>query len=149
MLDIPRKATLAQVGETVVSRCFVGCLGQARKRYSNRCCCGPRNYASDVWPTDPFVASVVPKSDPSSWSCVLHYYCRAKIYFKNQPSDRGRLSLVRHVKCLTFFHRIFYVENNLHVKNRRSRRQISLHARHFSTLDLISLHFVAAKNGPY
>ena len=25
MLDIPRKATLAQVGETVVSRCFVGC----------------------------------------------------------------------------------------------------------------------------
>ena len=36
-LDIPRKATLAQVGETVVSRCFVGCPRQARKRCSDRC----------------------------------------------------------------------------------------------------------------
>ena len=55
-LNIPRKATLAQVGETVVFRCFVGCLGQARKRCSNRCCCGPRNYASDVRPTDSLAA---------------------------------------------------------------------------------------------
>ena len=38
VLDIPRKATLAQVGETVVSRCFMGCHGQVRKRCSNRCC---------------------------------------------------------------------------------------------------------------
>ena len=59
VLNIPsRKATLAQVGETVVSRCFVGCLGQARKRCSNRCYCGPRNYASDVRPTDPLEAGV-------------------------------------------------------------------------------------------
>ena len=46
------------VGEKVVSRCFVGCLGQARKRCSNRWCCGPRNYASDVRPTDPLAAGV-------------------------------------------------------------------------------------------
>ena len=56
VLDIPRKAALAQVGETVVSRCFVGSLGQARKRCSNRCCCGLRNYASDLRPTDPHAA---------------------------------------------------------------------------------------------
>ena len=57
-LEIPRKAALAQVGETVVSRCFVGCLGQDRKRCSNRCCCGLRNYASDLRPTDPLAAGV-------------------------------------------------------------------------------------------
>ena len=77
VLDIPRKATLAQVEETVLSRCFVGCLGQARKRCGNRCCCSPRNYASDVRPTDTLAAGRcrVPKSDPSSRSCVLHCYC--------------------------------------------------------------------------
>ena len=58
VLDIPQKATLAQVGETVVFRCFVGCLGQAPQRCSKRCCCGLRNYASDVRPTDPFAAGV-------------------------------------------------------------------------------------------
>ena len=41
-----------------MSRCFVGCLEQARKRCSNRWCCGPRNYASDVRPTDPLAAGV-------------------------------------------------------------------------------------------
>ena len=42
-----------------MSRCFVGCPGQARKRCSNRCCCcGPRNYASDARPTDPLAAGV-------------------------------------------------------------------------------------------
>ena len=41
-----------------MSRCFVGCLGQARQRYSNHWCCGPRNYASDVRPTDPLAAGV-------------------------------------------------------------------------------------------
>ena len=46
------------VGETVVSRCFVGCLGQARKRCSNRPYYGSRNYASDVRPTDPLAAEV-------------------------------------------------------------------------------------------
>ena len=56
--NIPRKTTLAQVGDTVVPPCFVGCLGQARKRYCNRWCCGPRNYASDVRPTDPLAAGV-------------------------------------------------------------------------------------------
>ena len=58
MLDIPRKATLAQVGKTVVSPCFVGCLGQARKHCSSRCCCGLRIYASDVRPTAPLAAGV-------------------------------------------------------------------------------------------
>ena len=109
-LVIPRKATLAQVGETVVSRCFAGCLGQARNRCSNSCCCGLRNYASDARPTDALAAGVeCPKSDPSSRSCcVLHcYYCRAKIYRysrvkKYQPSDPGGPSLVRRVQCLTF-----------------------------------------------
>ena len=47
VLDIRLKATL-------VSRCFVGCLGQARKR----CCCGLRKYPSDVRPTDPLAAGV-------------------------------------------------------------------------------------------
>ena len=42
-----------------VSWYFVGCLGQARKRCSNRCCCGLRNYPSDVRPTDPFLAAGV------------------------------------------------------------------------------------------
>ena len=59
VLEIPRKATLlAQVGETVVSRCFVGYLRQARNRCINRCCCGTRNYASYVRPTDPLAAGV-------------------------------------------------------------------------------------------
>ena len=58
VLDIPRKASLAQVGEMVVSRCSVGSLGQARKCCSNRCCCGLRNYASDLRPTDPLAAGV-------------------------------------------------------------------------------------------
>ena len=57
--NIPRKVTLAQqVGETVVSRCFAGSLGQARKRCRNRWCCGPRNYASDVRPIDPLAAGI-------------------------------------------------------------------------------------------
>ena len=41
-----------------MSRCFVGCLGQARKCCSNRCSYGLRNYASDVRPTDPLAAGV-------------------------------------------------------------------------------------------
>ena len=58
--NIPRKAAIAQVGETVVvvSRCFVGCLEQARKRCRNRWCCGPRHYASYVRPIDPLAAGV-------------------------------------------------------------------------------------------
>ena len=41
------------------------------------------------------------------------------------PSDRGGSSLVRHVKCLTFFvHRIFDVENKMDVKKGRSGRHI-------------------------
>ena len=30
VIDISRKATVAQVGETIVFRCFAGCLVQAR-----------------------------------------------------------------------------------------------------------------------
>ena len=43
-----------------MSRCFVRCLWQARKRCSNGCrCCGLRsNYASDVRPTDPLAAGI-------------------------------------------------------------------------------------------
>ena len=58
VLDIPRKATVAQVWETVVFRCFVGCHGQAHKRCSNRYCCGLCTYASDVRPTDPLATGV-------------------------------------------------------------------------------------------
>ena len=71
VLDIPRKAALAQVGETLVSRCFVGCLGQARKRCSNRCRCGLRNYASDLRPTDPLAAGVEPPSQTLAPGVVL------------------------------------------------------------------------------
>ena len=80
----PTKGNISAVGETVVSRCFVGCLGQARKRCSNRWCYGPRNYASDVRPTDSLAAGVESpcKSDPSSRSCVLHCYCRPEITIK-------------------------------------------------------------------
>ena len=112
--NIPREATLAQVGETVVSRCFVGCLGQARKRCSNFWCCGPRNYASDVRPIDPHAAGV---KSPSQTLAPGVVFCTAtaglNIYFFNQPSDRGGSSLVRHVKCLTLLHRIFDVEKEI------------------------------------
>ena len=54
----PTKGNISAVGETVDSRRFVGCLGRARKRCSNRWCCGPRNHASDVRPTDPLAAGV-------------------------------------------------------------------------------------------
>ena len=129
VLNIPRKATLAQVGETVVSRCFVGCLGQARKRCSNRCCYGLRNYPSDVRPTDPLTCSRcrVPKSQASSRSCVLHFYCcsncRAKIYwyFFNQPSNRGGSSLVRHAKCLTFLLCIVFLTSKINWTSKRDR----------------------------
>ena len=113
MRHIPRKATLAQVGETVTSRCFVGCLGQARKRCSNRWwCCGPRNYASDVRSIDPLAAGVEspsPTLAPGGVSCTA---TAGLIKKKNQPSDKGRSSLV-HVKCLTFLHRVFDVETNI------------------------------------
>ena len=81
VLDIPRKATLAQVGATVVFQCFVG-LGQARKRCSNRCCCGLRNYASDIRPTDPPAADVESPSQTLAPGVVMftYFYCRAKIY---------------------------------------------------------------------
>ena len=74
-----------------MSRCFVGRIGQARKRCSNRCCCGLRNYASDVRPTNPLAAGVESLA-PGVVFCtstpVLKYI------FKKQPSDRGGSSLV-------------------------------------------------------
>ena len=57
-----------------MSRCFVGCLGQARKRCSNRWCCGPRNYASDVRPTDPLAAGV---ESPSQTLALGVVFCTA------------------------------------------------------------------------
>ena len=51
VIDISRKATVAQVEEIVVSRCFAECLVQARNHCSNRCS-GLRNNASGVQPTD-------------------------------------------------------------------------------------------------
>ena len=38
VFDISRKRTVAQIRERVLSRCFVGCLVQARTHCSNRCC---------------------------------------------------------------------------------------------------------------
>ena len=82
VLDISRKASVAQVfEETVVSRCFAGCLVQARNCCSNRCL-DLRDYASDVRPTDALAASVEsPKSGASSRSCVL--LCRSKLKEEN------------------------------------------------------------------
>ena len=84
MRNIPRKATLAQVGETVVSRCFVGCLGQASKRCRNRWCCGPRNYASDVRPIDPLTAGV---ESPSQTLAPGVVFCTATVVcvFSSHP----------------------------------------------------------------
>ena len=96
-----------------MSRCFVGCLGQARKRCSNRWCCGPRNYASDVRPTDPLAAGV---ESPSQTLAPGVVFCTAtaglKYIKKKQPSDRGGWSLVRHVKCLTSLYMVFDVGKN-------------------------------------
>ena len=134
MLDIPRKVTtLAQVGETVVSRCFVGCLGQTRERCSNRCCCGVRNYASDIRPTHPLAAGVESSSQTLAPGVV---FC---------TSTAG---MVRHVKCLTFLHRIFDDEKILDVKNGRFDVKFHFTFDIFFTFDFTSLHFVAAKTGP-
>ena len=118
MRNIPRKATFAQVGETVVSRCFAGCPGQDRISCSNRWCCGPRNYASDARPIDPLAVGVEFSSQTLAPGVV---FCTATtaglIYiYKKQPSDRGGSSLVRHIKCLTFLHRIFDVEKKIERK---------------------------------
>ena len=146
MLNIPRKATLAKVGETIVSRCFVGCLGQARKHCSNRCCCSPRNYASDVQPTDPLAAGAESPGETLASGVV---FCTAtaglKYIYIFKPSDRGGSSLVRHLKCLTFLHRTFDVEKNV---GRQKWSLSTSNSTSRSTLFHISLHFVAAKNGP-
>ena len=60
-------AELGRRETVVVSRCFAGCLGQARNRCSNRCFCGLRNnYTSDARPTDTLAAAGVesPKVRP-------------------------------------------------------------------------------------
>ena len=77
---------ISAVEETIVSRCFVGCLGQARKRCSNRWCCGPHNYANDVRPTDPLAAGVESPSETLAPGvvvfCTATVLYRAKIYKK-------------------------------------------------------------------
>ena len=59
-----------------MSRYFVGCLGQARERCSNRWCCGLRNYASDVRPTDPLSAGV---ESPSQTLASGVVFCTATV----------------------------------------------------------------------
>ena len=81
-------ATLAQVGETVVSRCFVGCLEQARKRCSNRWCCGPRNYASDVRPTDPLAAGVESPNQTLAPGVVFGTATTAELKYKGKKNSR-------------------------------------------------------------
>ena len=92
MLDISRKATVAQVGEKVVSRCFAGCLVQARNRCSNRCF-GLRNYESNVRPINTLAAGV---ESPSQTLAPGVVFCTVGL--KYQPFDPGGSSLVRHVR---------------------------------------------------
>ena len=76
-----------------MSRCFVGCLGQARKRCSDRCCCGPRNYASDVRPTDPLAAGVESPSQTLAPAVVFCTATSAGLKYKNKnsrPIEQGR-----------------------------------------------------------
>ena len=122
-----KKATLTQVGETVVSRCFVRCLGQARKRCSNRWCCGPRNHASDVRPIDPLAAGVESLNQTVAPGVVFCTATAGLNIFKKLPSDRGGSSLVQHVKCLTFLHKIFDVEKQI------TRKKSSLLASNFTS----------------
>ena len=107
----------------LLSRCFVGCFGQALKRCNNRCCCDLRNYASDVRPTDPIAAGV---ESPSQYLAPGVVLCstaglKYKIYSIYQPSDRRGSLLVRHVKCLTFLHVICDAEK----KNARKKSSLS------------------------
>ena len=98
------KRTLAQVGETVVSRCFVGCLGQARKRCSNRCCCSPRNYASNVRPIDPLAAGV---ESPSPTLAPGVVFCTATAglkYLKKKAVCSGRVVIGTTRKMFNLHH---------------------------------------------
>ena len=45
--------------------------------------------------------------------CTVTAGLKIKYIHIYQPSDRGGLSLVRHVKCLTFLHRTFDVGENI------------------------------------
>ena len=65
-----------------MSRCFAGCLGQAREHCSNRLCCGPSNFESGVRPTDPLAAGV---KSPSQTLAPGVVFCTATAglkYFK-------------------------------------------------------------------
>ena len=65
-----------------MSRCFVVCFGQARKRCrSSRWCCGPRNYASAVRPTNPLAVGV----DTRGHSDACGHPCRVKFRFLQTP----------------------------------------------------------------
>ena len=84
-----------------MSRCFVGYLEQARKRCSNRCYCGLRNYPSDVRPSDPLAASVESPCCQTLALGVVFFTSTAGLnylFILNQPSNRGGSSLVRHVE---------------------------------------------------
>ena len=85
VLDIPRKATLARVGETVVSRCFAGCLGQACNRCSNRCCCDLHIYTNDVRPIDALAGGV---ESPSQTLAPGVVFCTA---FRQFPRNLARI----------------------------------------------------------
>ena len=124
MLDIPRKATLAQVGKTVVSRCLVGCLGQARKRCCNRCCCGLRNYANDVRPTDPLAAGVDSPSQTLAPGVVLRTSTTAGLKYKqntiSRPIEEGR-TVILEVGSLG--NRFFFLLEELDLQRVRSPPQ--------------------------
>ena len=78
---------ISAVEETIiVSRCFVGCLGQARKRCSNHWCCGPHNYASDVRPTDQLAAGVESPSETLAPGVVFCTATTGLKYIKNKTS---------------------------------------------------------------
>ena len=84
-------------------RCFVGCLGQARKRCrSNRWCCGLRNYASDVRPTDPLAAGV---ESPSQ--TLLPGDCRTKILKKKISAVRLSRVVIGTTRKMSNFFYIF------------------------------------------
>ena len=113
MLDIPRKVTLlAQVGETVVSLCFVGCLGQARKRCTNRCCCGLRNYASDVRPTDPLAACV---ESPSLTLASGIVSCTSNGGLKYIKKLSRPIEESRHWCVCVFSSRLFWTSSSLDI----------------------------------
>ena len=79
---------------------------------------------------------------------VLPFLAIAPKQMSAVRSRRGS-SLVRHVKCITFQHRIFDAEKNIGRESGRFQRQVLHHIEHFSRFDFITLHFEAGNSGFY